>query len=305
MIISASRRTDIPAFYSEWFFARLKEGHALIPNPRNPNRLSRVELSPENVDCIVFWTKNPIPMLDSFEQLDEMGYRYYVQFTLTPYEKTVEANLPLKTELIKAFIKMSERKNAVVWRYDPIFIDDRHSVEWHITQFSAMCEALSSHAERCFLSFVDPYKSIGIKFRALTTDEMQAISAGFSGIARQHGITLYTCAEQIDLSGYGIAHGSCIDKNLIERIIGSSINAKNDASQRTECRCIESVDIGAYDTCPNGCAYCYAVSSQKTLLHHIDAHDPNAPMLTGYPEGNEIVTNRTTPSQKENQMSLF
>lgn len=100
MIISASRRTDIPAFYSEWFMNRLKEGYALIPNPRNADRLARAELSPDKVDCIAFWTKNPIPMLDKLEQLDKMGYRYYIQFTLTPYDKTVERNLPPKTELI-------------------------------------------------------------------------------------------------------------------------------------------------------------------------------------------------------------
>ena len=307
MIISASRRTDIPAFYSEWFINRLKEGHVLIPNPRNANRIGRVLLSPENVDCIVFWTKNPIPMLDKFEQLDRMGYRYYVQFTLTPYDKTVEGNLPPKTELIKAFIEVSKRtsKEQTVWRYDPIIIGEKLTVTWHIERFREMCEQLHAHTERCVMSFVDPYKSIGDKFRAMTRIEMLSIASDFSKIAKKYGIALYTCAEEIDLSEFGIMHSACVDKALVENIIGYSIKAKRDTNQRASCCCIESVDIGAYDTCPHGCTYCYATSSQKTVLRRIASHDPAAPMITGYPTGNEIVTDRTTASQKVSQMGLF
>ena len=299
MIISASRRTDIPAFYSEWFMNRLKEGYALIPNLRNANRLGRVEFSPENVDCIVFWTKNPTPMFDMLELLKKMGYHFYFQFTLTAYDESIESNLPSKSELIKAFIELSERLSAecVVWRYDPIFIDEKHSVEWHIEQFSKMSERLKTYTERCIISFLDPYKSISGRFSGLTNNEMIAIAAGFSEIARNCGLALFTCAEVIDLSQYGIAHASCIDKRLIEQVIGSPIKAKTDANQRAACCCIESVDIGVYDTCPNGCAYCYATSNRNTVLRRVNAHNPEAPMLTGCPSGNEIITNRTTASQ--------
>ena len=307
MIISASRRTDIPAFYSEWFMNRIKEGYALIPNPRNADRLGRVELSPKNVDCIVFWTKNPIPMLDKLDAIEKMGYKYYFQFTLTPYNKSIESNLPSKSELIQEFNRLSEKTSAerVVWRCDPIIIDEKHSVAWQIEKFSEMAEQLKGHTKRCIISFVDPYKSIGDTFRALTHNEMTAVASGFSSVAKKHNITLFTCAEAIDLSQYGILHASCIDKNLIEQIIGTTIKAKGDANQRAACQCIESVDIGAYDTCINGCAYCYATSSKKTVLRRAHAHDPKAPMITGYPTGNEIVTDRTTPSQKVNQISLF
>lgn len=307
MIISASRRTDIPAFYSEWLLNRLKEGYALIPNPRNPNRLGRVSLAPENVDCIAFWTKNPIAMLDKLWQLDSMGYSYYIQFTLTPYDKTIETNLPPKRELLRTFTQMSKRIGAKrsVWRYDPIIVDVKHGVGWHTGRFAEMCEILQTHTERCFLSFVDQYKSLHNKFRALTKDEMAGIASGFSEVAGKYNIALYTCAEGIDLSRYGIRHGACVDRGLIERIIGRPITAKNDANQRVACCCIESVDIGAYDTCPHGCAYCYATSSPKTVSRRAAAHDPHAPMLTGYPRGDEIITDRTAPSQIINQLSLF
>ena len=307
MIISASRRTDIPAFYFDWFTNRLKEGYVLVPNPRNAGRLGKVELSAQNVDCIVFWTKNPAPMLNRISELDAMGYSYYIQFTLTPYDKTAEAFLPPKNELLRVFAEMSEKvgRKRAVWRYDPVFIDDKYSIGRHIEQFGKMCEKLETYTERCVISFIDPYKNISSMFKAMTDLEMAAIAAGFSKIAAQHGISLYTCSEEIDLSDYGIGHSSCIDKNLIEQIIGCPIKAKIDANQRKECRCIESVDIGAYNTCTHGCAYCYATPSKKTTLRLAAEHDPNAPMLTGYPKGSEIITNRTVLSQKIGQIKLF
>lgn len=307
MIISASRRTDIPAFYSEWLMNRLAEGYALIPNPRNPNRLERVELSPENVDCIAFWTKNPIPLFDKFSSLTAMGYPYYMQFSLTPYDSTVETSLPPKAELLQAFTEMSRQigRERSIWRYDPIIVDDKHPIPWQIEQFTAMCDRLRNYTERCIISFVDPYKSLNDKYRALTSGEITTVASGLSGIASKYGITLYTCAEEINLSHCGIEHGACIDKQLIEQIIGQPIAAKNDANQRAACRCIESVDIGAYDTCSHGCTYCYATSNPKTVLHRMAAHDPHAPMILGYPKGDEIITDRTVTSQKIDQLSLF
>ena len=307
MIISASRRTDIPAFYSTWLMNRLKEGYVLIPGPRNPNRLGRVDLTPQNVDCIAFWTKNPAPMLGRLPELDIMGYNYYIQFTLTPYGTDSEPNLPPKADLLRTFIRMSEQIGALrsVWRYDPVMVDENHPIEWHLKRFSEMCEALRGYTERCVFSFVDPYKSLNDRYRALARDEMLAIAAGFSQIAGKCDIALFTCAEEIDLSEYGIGHSACVDRDLIERIIGCRIAAKKDANQRASCCCIESVDIGAYDTCPHGCAYCYATSSRNTVLRRIAQHDPLAPMLTGYPRGDETITDRTTPSQKINQLTLF
>ncbi|MDR0198567.1 MAG: DUF1848 domain-containing protein, partial [Methanomassiliicoccaceae archaeon] len=221
MIVSASRRTDIPALYSEWFINRLKEGYALVPNPYDRDRLSRVELTPKNVDCIVFWTKDPSAMFDKFQQLDRMGYRYCVHFTLTPYGRDIEPNLPPKPKLVQTFVEMSERIGAMrsVWRYDPVIVDAEHDVGWHLRRFGDMCGRLHEHTERCFISFVDPYKSAEERFRKLTGEEMTAIASGFSDIARKYGIELFTCAENIDLSGYGIGHGACVDKKLIERII--------------------------------------------------------------------------------------
>ena len=306
MIISASRRTDIPAFYSEWLINRLNEGYVIIPNSRDAGRLGRVSLSPGNVDCIVFWTKNPAPMMDKLKHLDAMGYSYYIQFTLTPYGRDTEVFLPPKSELMETFTEMSGRigKERSVWRYDPVYIDEKHPVGWHVNQFSEMCGKLQPYAGRCVLSFIDIYRNSRTKFREMTNAEITKIAESFSQIAEAYGLSLYTCSEEIDLAEYGIRHAACIDKALIELITGYSIKAKKDANQRAACRCVESVDIGAYDTCLHGCAYCYAVPGRAPLLRRGLAHDPNAPMITGYPAGHEIVTDRTRPSQKINQISL-
>lgn len=308
MIISASRRTDVPAFYFKWFLQRLREGYALIPNPRNPNRIGRVDLCPDKVDCIVFWSKNPLPMMDKLDEFDQMGYPYYVQFTLTPYEQAIERALPPKEKLVEAFIDLARRTGpkGVVWRYDPIFVDKNQSIPWHTQQFTGLCQKLAGHTQRCVISFIDSYKSISEAFRPLTQAEILELAATFSAIAKTHGIALFTCAEDVDLSAYHINHSACIDQRLVEAAAGYPIIAKKDGNQRPACCCVESVDIGAYDTCSNGCTYCYATSSQKALRRSMAAHDPMAPMLTGYPRGDEIITNRTTPSQKTHQqLSLF
>ena len=307
MIISASRRTDIPALYSKWFLNRLEAGFVMVPNPRTPSRLGRVELSPDNVDCIVFWTKNPAPMLDKLDRIEAMGYRFYFQFTLNPYGKTIERNLPPKTELASVFAELGQRLGAerVVWRYDPVLLDSTHSVRWHYERFDELCEKLHPFTRRCVLSFIKPYRHIASLFQKMRTQEMIAVASGFSKTAEKYGLSLFACAEETDLVKYGIERASCIDRALIEQIAGSGIRARKDAGQRPACACIESVDIGIYDTCTNRCVYCYAVTRLNTALRHSQNHDPEAPMLTGYPAGGEIVVDRTTKSRKTNQLPIF
>lgn len=307
MIVSASRRTDIPAYYSQWLMGRLREGYVLISNPRDARRLGRAELSPDHVDCLVFWTKNPAPMLDRLPEIEKMGYRFYFQFTLTPYGPEVERNLPPKREIIRTFRELSRRigPERVVWRCDPVMVTEEFPVAWHLERFRELCGTLHDAACRCVFSFIDPYPHIGKRLRAMSREEMLAVSEGFSRIAAGYRLPLFTCAEEIDLSRFSIGHSACIDRELIERLIGCPIRARKDPGQRPACSCIESVDIGAYDTCPNGCAYCYATTSPKTVRDRVRVHDPKSPLLTGTPRGDEIITDRTAPSQKIYQLSLL
>ncbi len=311
MIISATRRTDIPSYYGEWFINRLKEGYVLIQNPYNKGRYSKAILTRDAVDIIVFWTKNPIPFMKFLPIIEEMGYPYYFQFTLTPYGKETETGLPSKEELLEAFLTLSKRigKKRVVWRYDPIIISDIYTIEYHAKQFQAMAEKLSNHTERCVISFVDRYKNVTSRMGQnpayhMTKSNMFALSEILAKIAKEHKLELFTCAEQIDLEQFGIKHGACIDKELIEQILGQKINAKEDKNQRKECHCIESIEIGTYNCCANGCSYCYALSSEKEALSNMARHNPKLPVLIGEVNPNAIVTHRNSHSLIENQLRL-
>ena len=301
MIISASRRTDIPCYYSEWFLNRLKEGYALIPNPWNANRLGRIELSPCNVDCIVFWTKNPAPMMCRLPLINEMGYSYYFEFTITAYGKDIERNLPRKKETVETFKRLSDKigSKSVDWRFDPIIKSERFSKEWIVDQFAELCKELHDYTERCIFSFVDDYSHTRDRIDLINRSDMYEIAKNISSTADAFHLPVFSCSEEIDLSGLGIEHSSCIDQKKIEQLIGSPIIAQKDKGQRLACGCIESIDIGAYDTCVNGCSYCYATHNEKNVQRRRQNHDPKLPLLTGSPKGTEIITDRTKPTQKK------
>lgn len=311
MIISASRRTDIPSYYSEWFINRLHEGYALVPNPRNNNRYSKVLLTPETIDCIVFWTKNPIPILPRLEEIEIMGYPYIFQFTLTPYDSEIESGLPPKEKLIEAFIILSKRigPSRIVWRYDPIIITEELTVDRHIQYFNAMCKALNGYTNRCVISFVDEYKNLahrlGIsKDYRMSNDNVNMVSEAFGAIAKENGMEIYTCAEEYDLTAYGIRKGACIDRQIIENALGCPIKVKRDRNQRQACGCLESLDVGAYETCGNGCIYCYASSNPSRVEMNMKRHNPKSPVLIGELDESKIITVRDSKSIKEKQVTL-
>ena len=201
MIISASRRTDIPAFYSEWMENRLKAGYVLTRNPRNPHQISRISLTPEEVDGIVFWTKNPTPMLDRLSVLKD--YSYYFQFTLTPYGKDVEPGLPDKTRvMIPVFQELASRagKERVIWRYDPIFFSRAHTPEWHLQRFHEMAARLSGYTEECVISFLDYYRNTekqmqGLGLTELPSEEKAVFLRKLAQAAAGYGLRLKACAE--------------------------------------------------------------------------------------------------------------
>ncbi|MDF2500255.1 MAG: hypothetical protein K0Q77_969 [Anaerosporomusa subterranea] len=312
MIISASRRTDIPAFYSEWFIKRLREGFAYIKNPRNSQRIASVQLNADVVDCIVFWTKNTQPMLSQLDTIDTMGYPYYFQFTITPYDEQVEKGLPAKSEIMETFKRLSDKigRHRVVWRYDPIIVNEQLSVQYHFDMFGKMCDILGGYTNKCTFSFIDLYAKMqksakGIVDSEVNTLNINQIAQGFSAIAKGHSLELATCSELIDLSSYGIAHASCIDQAMIEDVIGCSIRAKKDTNQRLDCACMDSIDIGAYDCCSHGCVYCYATTSENLVRKNRQLHESDSPMLIGHPAGDEIMTTREAKSLKVMQMSLL
>lgn len=325
MILSVSRRTDIPNYYSEWFFNRIKEGFVYVRNPMNPRQVSKIPLSPQVVDCIVFWTKNPEPMLARMPELS--GYHYYFQFTLTGYGRDIERNVPHKKEkMIPIFQRLSEQigSSRVIWRYDPILFTKDYTPEYHLKAFSQIAESLKGYTDKCVISIVDTYaknqkamKELGAYELGQLTgidatgeervgkhgDEEETAVEEFarklSEIARSNGMSITTCAENLDLQHCGIGHNSCIDKELIEEIIGCPIKVKKDKNQRPECDCVESIDIGTYNTCPNGCVYCYANHSQESVRRNCGQYDVNSPILCGNVTKEDKISERDVTSLRE------
>lgn len=311
MILSVSRRTDIPNYYSGWFYNRIREGFLYVRNPMNTHQVSRIDLSPELVDCIVFWTKNPLPMMDRLGELRE--YPYYFQFTLTGYGKDIEPGLPDKrTVLIEAFRELSRRvgKEKVIWRYDPILFTERYTEAYHVRAFGEIGGALRGYTDRVVISFVDLYAKTkknmqGIGMADQEKEMLVKFASELSQIAGQNGMRIASCAETIDLASCGIEHNSCIDKQLVERIIGCKINVSKDKNQRKECGCIESVEVGTYHTCQNGCKYCYANDSVGRVRENCALYDPDSPILCSRITDQDIITERKVRSLKMTQMSLF
>ncbi|SHI23540.1 protein of unknown function [Sporobacter termitidis DSM 10068] len=310
MIISASRRTDIPNYFSDWFFKRLEEEYVLVRNPMNPRQVSRVGLSTDEADGFVFWTKNPLPMLDKLERLG--GRAYYFQFTLTAYGADAEPNVPSKNDVvIPAFRRLADAvgPDRVVWRYDPIFLSDKYSIDYHAEFFEKLAGRLEGYTTKCTVSFLDNYRHIerwmkSVGAAAPTDAHKDELARRLADSARRHGLTLDACAESIDLSRYGIGRARCVDAAVFEKILGCRLDIPKDKNQRPACGCAGSVDIGAYSTCLNGCAYCYANHAQGTVLKSREKYDPASPLLCGRLGEDDRVTARRAKTNMIHQLRL-
>jgi len=304
MIISASRRTDIPAFYSEWFFNRIRAGYLDVRNPMSYHRISRISLDPEVIDCIVFWSKNPKPMMNRLDELKD--YNFYFQFTINPYDQRIEKAVPMKSGIIDTFKQLSDKlgENKVIWRYDPILLSEHITINYHVKYFEELAKRLKGYTKYCVVSFIDLYKKTERNIKETTIrepkeNEMKTLARNIVEIANVYGMKVVSCAEPIDLSKEGIEHGHCIDHALIEDIVGYRIDAHKDKYQRKECGCIESIDIGQYNTCSHNCVYCYANFNKNMVIHQVEKHDKDSSLLIGSLGGDDIVKERKMYSLKD------
>jgi DNA repair photolyase len=310
MIVSASRRTDIPAFFTDWFINRIREGFLLVRNPMNLHQVGRINLSPKVVDCIVFWSKNPVRMIERLSILK--SYSFYFQFTVTGYGQRLEPNVPSRQEVINTFVNLSRQigKDRVIWRYDPIILTDNFDIKYHIHNFENIASQLYRRTRRCVISFVDMYKKTmrnmtAFKIYEISGEQMIELSVALKNVCSKYDIELTSCAEIADLSSYGITHGKCIDDKLIEEISGFTLDVRKDTTQRAECGCVASVDIGAYNTCAHECLYCYANYNHALVHRNYAAHDPNSPLLFGTIAPNDKIYERKAISCRELQQTLF
>ena len=314
-ILSVSRRTDIPAFYTEWFMNRVREGSVMVRNPMNPQVISNIRITPDVVDCIVFWTKNAFPILPCLSEIGRR-YAYYFQHTLNAYDTEIEPCIPDLDARIGTFKSLSAiiGKENVIWRYDPILLSDKYTASWHRERFEYIARELEGATGTCVISFLDMYDKIrrsmiAVGARVPSEDEMRAIARELAGIASVHGMRIESCAEKIDLKEFGIRHGRCIDPERIARVTGWDLNVGRQPPQREYCGCMESVDIGEYNTCRNGCAYCYAnPPGVEKAIYTSNLHDPLSPLLAWCLEAGDKVVNKTLHSLKagiHGQLSMF
>lgn len=286
LIVSASRATDIPSFYSDWFFNRLSKGYVRWRNPYN-GKDSYVSFA--NTKFIVFWSKNPEPLLPLLPMLKQKGIGCYIQYTLNDYDpEGLEPGVPPLPRRIETFKRLADELGlgSVVWRFDPLILTDRISKEDLLHKINNVADSLRGYVEKLVFSFADisSYRKVGrnlsqagVNYREWTENEMVDFSRKLADM--NLGLELATCAEKVDLSEFGIRHNRCIDPELICRLspeLGPLIlNSKTDKGQRTLCGCITSKDIGAYNTCPHGCAYCYANTSQFSASQNYLMHQHN------------------------------
>lgn len=297
MIISVSRRTDIPAFYSEWFFKRLEEGYVYVKNPMNIKQIGRISLKKEDVDCFVFWTKNAIPMTNKLEKLKE--YMYYFQYTISPYKKDAEPNVMDKMKIVENFRYLSKMigKKRMILRYDPIFLNENYTIEYHKKAFEKLCEKLEGYTEKCVISFIDLYQrternSKHLKIRAISKEEQYEIVESFVKIADKYGINIEMCSESNDFSSLGVKSGKCIDGDLIAELLGYNIEDRKDKNQREECGCVRSADIGEYNTCVHGCVYCYANFNKEMAEKNYKLHNKEGELLIGEVPAGAVIKER-------------
>lgn len=312
MIVSASRRTDIPAFYSDWLLNRLRQGEVLVRNPFNPNQVSRILLDPRTVDCLVFWTKNPAPLLPRLAEIEGLGYRYYFQYTLTACDRSLERHVPSQEESVATFRRLAERigPERVLWRFDPILFTRSQGPEELLHNFAGLAEQLHPFTRCCTISFLSLYAKCrrnlhGVELLSLDDSEKIRFVSRLAAVAGKYGLRLQACCDSFLQDQCGIEAARCVDGRLLAQILGQPVQVKKDSHQRPGCGCATSIDIGAYNTCPHGCRYCYANVSELAVFASRMAHDPRSPLLAGGLTGRETISNRTTASLCSPQGELF
>jgi Domain of unknown function (DUF1848) len=311
VVVSASRATDIPAFFAEWFSNRLAQGYCAWVNPFNAHQKMYVSFA--KTRAFVFWSKNPRPLFRYLPQVEDMGIGYYFQYTLNDYDaENLEPGVASLERRVETFLELSQRigPERVLWRFDPLLGGPKLPPELLLERINRVADMLQGATHKLVVSFADiqAYRKVqanlgklGEGYRELTETEIHTICQGLVQLRQRTGLEVSTCAEDIDLTRYGITHNRCVDDDLLARLypndealmefIGRTpalqtdlfaaepTPAKKDPGQRKACGCIVSKDIGAYNTCPHLCAYCYANASQESVLRKFARRNPNSELM--------------------------
>lgn len=308
MILNTGSRTDIPAFYSDWFYNRIQEGYCLVRNPYYPEQVTKYVLSPQVIDAIVFCTKNPQPMLDRLSLLSQ--YCTFWLVTITPYEQDIEPCVPRWSKVIDNFRYLSRQVGVdrMSWRYDPIFISQKYSVSYHIERFEQMAEDLQGYTRQCVVSFIDLYEKTKRNFpqaRSVTAAQQEQLIETFSKIAAAKGMQIHLCCEDRALTKANVDADGCLSQTVLERAIGSALHVPKKKMARDACSCLLGADIGMYNTCGHGCLYCYANYDNESVRVNRKLHDSASPLLIGHLHETDIVKEAEQKLWQDGQLSLF
>ena len=294
MILNVSGRTDIVAFYTEWFMKRYEEGFVDVRNPFYPKNISRISF--KNVDVIVFCTKNPMPIVDKIEKI-KIPIIFHI--TLTSYKDDIEPNVPNKSMVINAIKQIADKigKDRIYIRYDPIFLNNKYNVEYHIKAFDRMCSLLEGYTNSIIVSFIDDYKNVRnnidvLRLKKFSIKDLREIGINFSKSARKYGMSVQTCSEENRLTEYGFICRDCVAKEIVKDVSGKEYTKKWRARNNKNCSCVEMVDIGVYNSCKHFCKYCYANYDERKVNQNFLKHDVNSSLLIGNINEYDVIKER-------------
>ncbi|MBP3713530.1 MAG: DUF1848 domain-containing protein [Bacilli bacterium] len=309
MIINTGQRTDIPAFYSKWFINRIREGFVLVRNPFYPKLVTRYKLDPKVVDVIGFCTKNPRPMFKYLDEIKDFGQFWYI--SITGFEKDLEPNVPPIDQVIEDFKYLSKKvgKNAIAWRYTPIIINEKYTVNYHIKTFERIASELHDYTSLAVYGFVDLYEKLKAHHKEIeecSREDVITISKVFKEIAQKYNLDLRLCSKEKWLDEYGIDTKGCMRIEDYERSINSKLVIKEKREARKGyCSCYLSNDIGAYNSCLHLCSYCYANGEKDLIVRNNKNHDDDSPLLIGHLNEDDVIKDAKQVSNIDRQISLF
>ncbi len=293
MILNTGGRTDTVQYYTKWLLKRFEEGYVYSRNPLFPNMVTRYELTPDKIDCVQFCSKDYEPILNDLPKITSR-FNTYFHYTITAYGRDVEPRVPSAEKSVETLKRLSGIVGAkrLAWRYDPVLLTEKYTVAVHLKTFEGMARELAPYIDRCIFSFVEMYKKLEVNMPELiplTDEDKDALACGMGEIANKYGIYLQTCGTNGDYSRYGIHPSGCMTLDMIGTANGVEFRKLKHKGMRQGCHCIESRDIGTYDTCMNGCKYCYANKRPEIAFENYKLHDPNSPLLLGHIKESDTV----------------
>ena len=310
MIINTGARTDTAQWYFPWLLRRFEEGFVLVRNPLFPQKVTRYELEPSVVDCVLFCSKNYAPLLPRLHEITGR-FNTYFHYTITAYGPDLEPEVPDLDESVRTLLELERQvgSHRICWRYDPVLLTGDYTVERHLETFSWLAEQLAGHVDRCIFSFVEMYKKLETNYPELepvSPANRDRLAAGFGRIAASRRMRIQTCGNNGVWPQYGIGASGCTTLKMLGEANGVEFRELKHKGQRVGCGCFQSRDVGAYDSCPNGCRYCYANRDHdKALDNYLHAHDPESPLLLGNVREDDEVSFAPQQSLIKLQASLW